>query len=249
MPMPGGASGLPTPTIVAVDWSGRQGLEQIHAIRAAVVRADAPAEVWSDLTRQDVIDSVLQLADEPMVVGFDFSFGFPSWVCACHALQSAPELWPLVATDGDRWLAERVPPFHGWAKGDRPREVELLRATERRVKAKSTLQANGAGTVGTGSIRGMPHLVTLRRAGFRVWPFEDAGPRTVVEIYPTVLRARVRAGDLPHHLRAAVANNDNTRDAVLSALAMWEHRDELMSLRATTDPVTRLEGEVWVPRR
>jgi hypothetical protein len=28
---------------------------------------------------------------------------------------------------------------------------------------------------------------------------------------------------------------------------MWEHRSTFAALEAATDPVTRLEGEVWMP--
>ena len=38
------------------------------------------------------------------------------------------------------------------------------------VRPKSTFQIGGAGAVGTGSLRGMPHLLTLREAGCAVWP-------------------------------------------------------------------------------
>jgi hypothetical protein len=46
---------------------------------------------------------------------------------------------------------------------------------------------------------------------------------------------------------AAARNNENTRDAIASALVMWKSRREVMNLRASTDPVSRLEGDVWVP--
>ena len=38
-------------------------------------------------------------------------------------------------------------------------------------------QIGGAGAVGTGSIRGMPHLLTLARNGFGIWPFSEGWPR------------------------------------------------------------------------
>ena len=28
---------------------------------------------------------------------------------------------------------------------------------------------------------------------------------------------------------------------------MWEHRDSFATLRAATDPVTLIEGDVWMP--
>jgi hypothetical protein len=148
--------------------------------------------VSSGRTRDETIEIVLALAP-PVVVGFDFSFGFPSWVGEWHEARDGIDLWPVVAAHGDEWLAARVPPFHGYVAGDRPRGVELWRVAERRVRAKSTFQSNGAGTVGTGTVRGMPYLSQLRTAGFAVWPFDAAARRTAVEIYPSALR-RLRTG-------------------------------------------------------
>jgi hypothetical protein len=37
------------------------------------------------------------------------------------------------------------------------------------------------------------------------------------------------------------------RDAVESAGVMWERRESFATLRAATDRVTRIEGDVWIP--
>jgi hypothetical protein len=241
----GAASNL---TVVAVDWSGAVGALQLMGIRAAVIRDDAPVEIWADLTRDDIIAALLDLADERVVVGFDFSFGFPSWIGEWHGCPDGPALWPIVRDEGEAWLRDCPPPFFGKKDKKVTRGIELLRATERaHPPAKSTFQIAGPGAVGTGSVRGMPHLQTLRDAGFAVWPFDAAADRTVVEIYPTALRPLARAMPLPPAVVAAARNNDNTRDALASALVMWQHRDELAALTATTDPVTRREGAVWTP--
>jgi hypothetical protein len=108
------------------------------------------------------------------------------------------------------------------------------------VRAKSTFQTNGNGTVGTGSIRGMPYLAVLRAAGFAIWPFDAAASRTVVEIYPAELRRRASGP-----VRAYAT--EHCRDAGVSAEVMWQHRAELRELTAATDRVTRLEGAVWLP--
>ena len=55
-------------------------------------------------------------------------------------------------------------------------------------------QIGGAGAVGTGSIRGMPHLLTLADSGFTIWPFVSGGLPTVVEIYPRALTGPVNKG-------------------------------------------------------
>jgi hypothetical protein len=227
-------------TVVAVDWSGaRSPSAQRRTIAIAVVR-DGECSVGSGRTRDEAVEFVMALP-APVVVGFDFSFGFPHWVCACHELRDGVDLWPLVAAHGEAWLAARSSPFHGYVAGDRPDAVELLRVAERRVRAKSTFQSNGAGTVGTGSVRGIPYLVQLRAAGFAVWPFDAASDRTVVEIYPSALR-RLRYG-----APACEYATEHERDAAESALVMWDHRAQLTTLAATSDPVTRLEGDVWLP--
>ncbi len=95
--------------------------------------------------------------------------------------------------------------------------------------------------VGPGSIRGIPHLAQLRSAGFAIWPFDDASDRTVIEIYPTVLRRHS-----PHH-DAGPWRSDDERDAVVSARVIWDHRETVAALRAATDPTIRLEGDIWAP--
>ena len=53
------------------------------------------------------------------------------------------------------------------------------------ITPKSVFQIGGSGSVGTASLRGMPMLLTLRKAGFRIWPFDSpaAGQPLVVEMY------------------------------------------------------------------
>jgi hypothetical protein len=248
MPARPEASGLANVTVVAIDWSGRAGMEQVHHIRAAVARPDEPINVWADLTRADVVEALCALPDDRVVVGFDFSFSYPAWVGQWWRVDSAIELWPIVERDADVWVSECCEPFFGRKGKLRPRGVPLLRRTEAEFPpAKSTFQINGPGAVGLGSLRGMPYLTALRHAGFAVWPFDDAGSRTIVEIYPTALRALVGELDLEPRVSAATRNNDNTRDAVYSASVMFKHRADFAGLRAATDATTRLEGQVWVP--
>ena len=236
---------ISNPTVVAIDWSGRKGGDQIHAIRAAVLR-DGQIDVWADLTRDDVVSELLELREPNVVVGMDFSFGYPAWVGQSHGCRDGTELWPVIAKDGEHWLKACPAPFFG-PKGTRRHAVEGLRACEQRARAKSTFQIAGAGHVGTGTIRGVPCLMRLRAGGYSVWPFDAAGLRTIVEIYPTALRPYADLTSLPRRISAAVANNDNTRDAVASALVMWEHRSEFAALPAATDEMVRLEGEIWTP--
>ena len=110
----------------------------------------------------------------------------------------------VAETHGERWLLRRAaddPELDGrfWGKPHkRPAEFSgenlhrMLRATDidckiislipqaeraarvRGITPKSPFQIGGSGSVGTGSLRGMPILLRLHRAGFRVWPFDEA---------------------------------------------------------------------------
>ena len=146
-------------------------------------------------------------------------------------------------SDGDDWLAP-APPF--WNTRCDLAEAKRFRACETRLRAagfpaKSVFQLVGNGQVGRGSVRGMPHLARLRADGFAIWPFDGASDRLVVEIYPSLLRRR-----FPHLDDGAAPTND-ARDARVSARAMAARAEEFTRLVAAADPVTRIEGDVWVP--
>ena len=136
----------------------------------------------------------------------------------------------VTETHGERWLVRRTAddPEHDprfWGKPHkRPAQFSgehihrMLRATDidckilshipeadraARVKGitpKSVFQIGGSGSVGTGSLRGMPTLLALRAAGFQVWPFDVAAARSlggpepqpmVVEMYTRLMTGAV----------------------------------------------------------
>jgi sirohydrochlorin ferrochelatase len=124
--------------------------------------------------------------------------------------------------------------------------------------------------VGTASLRGIPGLLRLREAGFRVWPFDE--PRVgvaplVVEIYTRLMTGAVvksseaaRTAYLAKKRResglyagvsrgvmAKARGSEDGFDALVTTLAMVEHRGEFAGLRRTEDEVFRLEGRTWVP--
>jgi hypothetical protein len=129
------------------------------------------------------------------------------------------------------------------------------------VAPKSIFQIGGAGAVGTGSIRGMPLLHRLYRAGARIWPFTDTGNPTLIEIYPRLMtgavhksdataRARLLANRYPRlaaeHVRLGTSSED-AFDAAVSALVMIEHVADLSSLAPEPDACARIEGRIWHP--
>ena len=206
---------------------------------------------------------------DDLVIGFDFAFSFPTWFIEALGVQSAPELWALVAQRGETWLTACEPPF--WGHPGRPRPPQVQPALRRAdlavprtagVAPKSIFQIGGAGAVGTGSIRGMPLLQALHARGARVWPYGEAvGQPIVVEIYPRLLtgavrksnpiaRAELLASRYPQlsarHRALAIASED-AFDAAVSVMVMVEHVTVLLSLPEEADPALRLEGRIWHP--
>ncbi len=191
--------------IIAIDWSGAMqgGHRKIwlaEAVDGVVVRLE------NGRTREEVFDHLITRAsDDPhFVVGFDFAFGMPAWFARDRNIPTIADLWRQVGENGERWLASCDPPFWGKPGKHRPADTpHHLRCTDLAIapvggsQPKSVFQIGGAGAVGTGSLRGMPGLATLRDAGFSVWPFDlPAWPR-VIEIYPRCFTGPVVKSD-PH---------------------------------------------------
>jgi hypothetical protein len=137
------------------------------------------------------------------------------------------------------------------------------------IAPKSVFQIGGAGAVGTASLRGMPGLLRLREAGFRIWPFDAPSVEEplVVEIYTRLMTGAVtkssesaRTAYLKKKRRenglyagisgrvvAKAQASEDAFDALVTALVMTEHRAEFARLRRTDDEVFRMEGQTWVP--
>ncbi len=214
--------------MIAVDWSGAR---RPRGIWLAAVRDGALVESHACPSREDAIATVAA-TPPPVVAGFDFSFSVPMWFARELGCTSVDDVWARAAADGEQWLRP-TPPF--WrTRCELPPDRRFRRCEETLRPAKSVFQLVGNGQVGAGSVRGMPLLARLRACGFAIWPFDDAAERTAVEIYPRILRDHVPG--------LGPFTNDDERDAVCSAYAMWEHRAVLQKLVARTDPVTRLEG-------
>ncbi len=203
----------------------------------------------------------------------------------------------------ERWLARDCPDPRFWGRarargsGKRPAEFSgenlhrMLRATDidcklaaripeeerqarvRGIAPKSVFQVGGAGSVGTASLRGFEVLLHLRKAGFRIWPFDLPALSArepcplVVEIYTRLntgavrksnslarkayLQAwrRTRAGYArlsPAVLQAALAGED-AFDALVTTMVMAERRQDFPHLPQPQDPLHRIEGWTWAP--
>jgi hypothetical protein len=251
--------------VIAVDWSGRAkgGTE---AIWLAEVAEGKLVELRCGATPHELISELcLRALRERLIVGLDFAFSFPRWWCEEQSWNTPREVWEGVARSGETWLRACGHPFWGRSGRQNPHPVEkLFRRTDREDAAgaaKSVFQIGGAGAVGTASIRGMPHLLTLADAGFSIWPFADASRRTVLEIYPRALTAgsvrksswRCRhnyvfkhLADQPDTLLERAAGSEDAFDAAVSALAMNAHVDQLVRLVQLGEPY-RIEGRIWTP--
>jgi len=247
--------------VVAVDWSGRASGAARYRWAAEVVDGQLVSlrDGWEIPT---LVDHLRALAtdDVGLAVGLDFSFSLPVWFLDTIGVADGPELWDVVEAEGERWLRECAPPF--WGRTGRPRpEQTHWRETEAEVAAvggirpKSSFQVGGAGSVGTGSLRGMPLLTRLRDAGFSIWPFDPPRLPMVMEVWPRQFTGPVikrRADDRMRHvtqrgLPVAAAANEDAFDAAVTALGLWGERERLAALPTLTDPVSRREGRIFSP--
>jgi hypothetical protein len=253
--------------VVAVDWSGKL-KRASESLWLAEVRDGELTELTNGFERNELIARLIELAGEDprMVVGLDFAFSFPAWWCEEEGWSGGENVWAAMGRRGERLLKACEDPFWGHTGKRNPHpKARLYRRTERDedgARPKSVFQIGGAGAVGTGSIRGMPHLLTLAENGFGIWPFSDGWPR-VVEIYPRVLTGPVKKGrwsarhtylferfpEQSKDLLERAAGSEDAFDAAVSALVMSEHETELQTLARPTDPEYGIEGKIWRPER
>ena len=253
---------------IAVDWSGAASAgEQRRKIWVASAHDGSLVTLTSGRTRSATVDHLLDLLDAwpDAVVGLDFSFSFPAWWLESLGISHVRSAWDLAASQGSEWLAGCPPPF--WGRPGRARQISPplgYRRTELALTPRpgSVFQIGGAGSVGTASIRGMPHLRRLAEAGVAIWPFDPwpdsasgRGP-VVAEVWPrlsigSVVKSRAQArvdhlhqaGFAPALLAQAVASDDAFDAACaavsLSASSLAAGYDEL-------DAIDRLEGRILV---
>jgi hypothetical protein len=251
---------------IAVDWSGaRLGAEK--RIWLAKARDGQLLRLENGRSATELTLEVIEsAAREPsLVIGLDFAFSFPDWFLAERSLLTAHDLWRLAELEGEEWLAACDPPF--WGRPGRRRPPGDIRLGYRRAEyemrpqPKSVFQVGGPGTVGTGSIRGMPMLRRLRDAGFSIWPYDSPSLPLVLEIYPRLMTGPVvksnplkrlelllsRYPNLDARWAVIAERSEDAFDAAVSALVMSEHADELAALPHLDDPASRCEGRIWHP--
>lgn len=264
-----------------MDWSGAR-LGAHRKIWLAEVCAGRVQRLQGGWSREAVTGELVRLARravasrERVVIGLDFSFGFPAWYAASNGWHRARDAW-------QGWTPERIertlsrPEFPFWGRGEiRTRPAALvdasdtppLRRTELRLTPRpfSVFQLVGAGAVGPASLRGMATLCALSDAGACVWPFdEDIGApgALVLEIWPRLYAPSVNksssAARVAHvaglaasapSLRAlerVVGESDDAFDALVGALTLWDARLQLSEMAGAADELERVEGRIWMP--
>ncbi len=250
---------------LAVDWSGAL---QGSAARIWMARATNGVLTALDMPgSRAAVGELLALRRSdpaPCLVGLDFAFGFPAWFAAERGWRTIDQVWRAACDEGERWLSECASPFWGRVGKRRTHDpAHGLRRTERHWAAagqpKSTLQLGGAGSVGTGTVRGMPLLQALRREGWSIWPFDSPGTHTAVEIYPRLFTGSVvkrhdatrlaylsSAANVRLDFRDAMTQSEDAFDAGLSALAMSRALQSGADW-PSVDPASAIEGQIWAP--
>jgi hypothetical protein len=245
--------------VIAVDWSGRADPGHAERIWVAEVAGGRLVALRNGRTRDAVLAHVRAAAGRhaELTVGFDFAFSLPAWWIREQGFGDVRAVWRWARDHGEEVIRTQPPPFYGAPGSRAPDAGRRFRRTEHALRpAKPVFQLAGAGAVGVGSLRGMPHLAEL--PGFSVWPFDPPGPHRVVEIYPRALTGPVdkrrwatrhrllheRFGDQDPVLLERAAGSEDAFDAAVSALVLGAHRGGLV---AAQDETERLEGRIWTP--
>jgi len=264
--------------MIAVDWSG-----DITASgqKDKIWVADWDAgelSLQSGISRDNTIEYLTKAArDQPsLVAGLDFAFSYPAWFVKEQGCDSAESFWSAVKREGEAWLGEphdhfwgklkgsRCPPAHRKTEtpGLRLTEQEMIATRKKGLQPKSAFKIGGQGSVGTGSLRGIPYLLELKRAGFSVWPFDPARFPILVEIYPRVFtedtvtsKCSARAAHLrdprydsiSEYLRVKALDSEHAFDALCSVIGMKDHANQFANLQQATDETERIEGRIWRP--
>ncbi len=226
---------------VAIDWSGAHGtahpgIRMAYCAngRSAPTLVPPPGRAWS---RQGVADWLLARADEPLLVGFDFSFSAPFVERGAHLPGDTPtpdarSLWAYVDDSSDdpdlgaRSFVEARRGRHFYFGAADGRKADFLHwrtcevAADGRRKPSTVYDAIGASQVAKASFAGMR---MLRRLDGRVaiWPFDPvpAMGMLVVEIYTTIA-----AGDAGRPRGRSKMRSAEALDDALTHLGSEQHQ-------------------------
>jgi len=250
----------------AIDWSGARG-HRHPGIALAVCEAGDAAPVlveprrgdaWS---RTDILHWLRDRADEPLLIGFDFSFAPPliergAYLPGEPTPATARAFWAYVdaaSDDADLGAASFLETrrgrhfYLGAADGEKARFLHFRRCEAHYNalgggKASTVYDAIGAAQVAKASFAGMRLLHHLGNA-IPVWPFDPlpASGALVVEIY-TAIAARA-AG-----LRKGLSKLRDG-DALDAALAAFGSRPHAPLARYTDHATDAILAAAWLRDR
>jgi hypothetical protein len=252
---------------IAIDWSGAA---LPAGQRKHIVAADWRAgniTVTSGRTREETIAWLIEQArlTPNLAVGLDFAFSYPAWFVTQQGAATIEDFWRIVAERGEHWLADCTEPFWGRPGRRCPAQHRAphwhgFRRADQLSSGKqpsSPFQIGGAGAVGTGSLRGIPCLLTLREARFSIWPFHKPAFPMAMEIYPrsftgpvvkssreareAYLHAHIAPGTYPQ----AAIDSEDAFDAFISAIGMQKQAQQIARVKKAVDETALLEGEIF----
>ncbi|WP_294310501.1 hypothetical protein [uncultured Sphingomonas sp.] len=215
---------------VAIDWSGAHGVAhpgiqvaRCHSGKAAPVIVAPPGRAWS---REGVADWLLTRADEPLLIGFDFSFSAPFVMRGAHLPGDRPTanaraLWAYVDDScddpdlGARSFLEARRGRHFYFGAADGRKADFLHwrtceiATGGARKPSTVYDAIGASQVAKASFAGMRMLRRLD-GHVAIWPFDPVPPSgaLVVEIYTSIAARDAGRPRGRSKMRSGAALND-----------------------------------------
>jgi hypothetical protein len=261
--------------ILAIDWSGRSGSDQRRALWLAEAVNRKLNGLEAGRSREETVELLIAEANRnpDLIVGLDFAFSLPEWYLrdqgltprALWARLAAEELTPRMRSLGlARWMNSPEPPFwttaqaHALLAADQKFRRTEIDARAASSQPKSVFQLVGVGQVGRSSLYGMQALHRLAAAGFGIWPFHEAEPPLLIEIYPRLLTGPVIKSrqtererylstlDLPRQFNRRAAASEDAFDAAVSAVVMAAAVGELLAL--PSKPHDLMEGRIWQPR-
>lgn len=264
--------GLSFDRFVAVDWSGAKGVRHRGiAVAMAGPGAEAPVLVpppfpggWA----RGEVAGWLEALPGRVLAGFDFSFAPPfvdrgAYLPGLETAADGPGFWRHVdglSGDDDYGAAgfmggeARAHFWMGAADGPKARFMHFRRC-ERRFnaggggKASTVFDCVGAAQVAKASFAGMRVLNRLRGA-YAVWPFDEPGGRTVVEIYTRAMLRHARGRGLKlrdmEALNAALSKLGSEAVAGDRSRELSDHETDVLVSAAA---LRKLAGEPgwWAP--
>ena len=233
--------------------------------------------------------------DQAVLLGCAFCFSVPAWLITAvsqasqaSGLDAVEIAWNICeqagvkvssvreligelntgfgATAGPFWRGgANEPDPNGSAKQETMRQTEKAVAESTGAQPSSVFRVGGDASVGALAVEGMPLLPHLRAAGYRIWPFEQPGARTVVEVFPRSLWAATQYDRPVHSLpidrerfvkerdyggggrtKERLMQERRAFDALMTAWALREYGGNVHRLPWGTG-LSAVEGQIWLP--